>query len=73
LAIYGSLTAIVVGLPMIAVVVASSLTGVMLPFLLTRLHSDPAVASSPLITSIANIVGLMIYFPIATRILGTWG
>lgn len=62
----------VVGLAMIAVVIASNLIGVMLPFLLTRLHLDPAVASSPLITSIADVVGLIIYFAIATRILEIW-
>lgn len=63
---------IVVGLTMIAVVIASNLIGVILPFLLTRLRLDPAVASSPLITSIADVVGLIIYFSIATRILGAW-
>lgn len=62
----------VVGLSMIAVVVASNLIGVILPFLLTRLRLDPAVASSPLITSVADVVGLIIYFSIATRILGAW-
>jgi len=63
---------IVVGLTMIAVVIASNLIGVILPFLLTRFRLDPAVASSPLITSIADVVGLIIYFSIATRILGAW-
>ncbi|MBS3921081.1 MAG: magnesium transporter [Deltaproteobacteria bacterium] len=63
---------IVVGLTMIAVVIASNLIGVVLPFLLTRLRLDPAVASSPLITSVADVVGLIIYFSIATRILGAW-
>lgn len=60
---------IVVGLAMVAVVVASNLIGVMLPFLLIRLRLDPAVASSPLITSIADVVGLIIYFSIATSVL----
>jgi magnesium transporter len=63
---------IVVGLTMIAVVIVSNLIGVILPFLLTRLRMDPAVASSPLITSVADVVGLIIYFSIATRILGAW-
>lgn len=63
---------VVVGLAMITVVIASNLIGVILPFLLTRLRLDPAVASSPLITSIADVVGLIIYFSIATPILGAW-
>lgn len=64
---------IVVGLAMLSIVVVANLIGVVLPFLLTRLRLDPAVASSPLITSIADVVGLMIYFSIATRLLGVPG
>lgn len=61
---------IVVGLAMLTIVVVSNMIGVILPFLLTRLRLDPAVASSPLITSVADIIGLIIYFSIATRVLG---
>ncbi len=63
---------IVVGLAMLTIVVVSNMIGVMLPFLLTRLRLDPAVASGPLITSIADVVGLIIYFSMATWILGVW-
>ncbi len=41
-----------------------------LPFLLTRLKLDPATASAPLITSLADIAGVMIYSSIATWYLG---
>jgi multiple sugar transport system permease protein len=47
-----------------------NLIGMILPFILTRLKLDPAVASGPLITSIADAVGLIVYFTIATAILG---
>jgi magnesium transporter len=40
-----------------------------LPFLLTRLHLDPATASAPLITSVVDVVGIVIYFGVATAIL----
>ena len=60
---------IVVGLSMIAIIVVSNLIGVLLPFLLFKLRLDPAVASSPLITSIADCSGLVIYFSIATLVL----
>ncbi len=63
---------IVVGLAMLSIVIISNMIGVVLPFLLTRLRLDPAVASSPLITSVADVIGLIIYFSIATRILGAW-
>lgn len=60
---------LIVGLTMLAVIVVANLIGVMLPFILTRLNLDPAVASNPLITSITDILGLLIYFAIASTIL----
>ena len=62
----GTMLANVVFLSMIAVVVFGSMVGMLLPFLLTRLKLDPATASTPLITSIADIGGILIYFGIAT-------
>jgi magnesium transporter len=62
---------IVVGLSMASIVLIANLIGACLPFLLTRLRLDPAVASSPLITSIADGSGLLIYFSIAAVVLGT--
>jgi magnesium transporter len=64
---------IVVGLAMASIVAVANLVGVVLPFLLSRFRLDPAVASSPLITSIVDAVGLIIYFSIATRILNIGG
>jgi magnesium transporter len=62
---------IVVGLSMTGIIIVANVIGAMLPFLLTRLRIDPAVASSPLITTIADACGLLIYFSIASAILGT--
>jgi magnesium transporter len=62
---------VVVGLAMASIVVVANIIGVALPFLLSRFRLDPAVASSPLITSVADVIGLIIYFSIATGILGT--
>lgn len=53
---------------LIIVIVANSI-GAMLPLVLNRLGFDPAVASSPLITSIADVIGLLIYFWIAVSLL----
>ncbi len=66
----GPTVAIIVGLSMISIVLTANLIGVVLPFLLTRLRVDPAVASSPLITTLADATGLLIYFSIATAIMG---
>ena len=60
----------VVFLAMTGIVLVSNLIGASLPFLLSRLRLDPAVASSPLITSVADVVGLSIYFLIAALVLG---
>jgi magnesium transporter len=63
--------ALVVALTMVAVVLAGSLLGMSLPFLFSRLNMDPATASGPLVTSIADIAGVLIYFSIASAILLT--
>lgn len=65
----GEALALVVGLSMIAVVVVGSLMGMSLPFLLSKLNIDPATASAPLITSMADILGIIIYFSIAVAII----
>lgn len=60
---------LVVSFSMLVVIVAANLIGILLPFLLTRLKLDPAVASSPLITTLVDSIGLLVYFTIATSIL----
>ena len=62
----GPEVAVVVAVVMVATVLFGSLLGMSLPFLLTRLKLDPATASAPLIASIADIGGVIIYFSIAT-------
>lgn len=63
--------ALVVSLSMILVVVVGSILGMSLPFILQRLKFDPASASAPLITSIADISGVLIYLSIAVMVLGS--
>lgn len=62
--------AIVVSMAMVAVVLFGSLLGLSLPFLLIRLKLDPATASAPLVTSAADVAGVVIYFGIAAWYLG---
>ena len=61
--------AVIVALTMVCVVMVGSLIGLSLPFLLSRLGFDPATASAPLITSIADAAGVLIYFAIASALL----
>jgi magnesium transporter len=60
---------IIVGMTMTLIVLVANLIGVVLPIVLTKLNLDPAVASSPLITTLADATGLLIYFTIATWLL----
>lgn len=61
--------AMVVGLTMVALVLLANILGMLLPFILTRLKLDPAVASSPLITTLVDALGLFLYFSIAVSVL----
>jgi magnesium transporter len=56
---------LVVGLSMLAVTVVGSLVGVALPFIARRLGFDPATLSSPFITSVMDLLGVLIYFGFA--------
>ena len=58
-----------VAIAMVLVVVAGSMIGMLLPFMLTRFNLDPATSSVPLITSIVDIFGILVYFSVATLIL----
>ena len=62
--------AVVVALTMVLIVMIGSLIGMSLPFVFDKLKLDPATASGPLITSIADIVGVLIYFGVASWYLG---
>ncbi|MCK9452785.1 MAG: magnesium transporter [Bacteroidales bacterium] len=61
---------LVVSLTMILTVLNGSMIGLLLPFIFTRIKIDPATASAPLITSIADISGVIIYFSIASWYFG---
>lgn len=61
--------AFIVGVTMVAVVLMSNLLGALLPFVLTKFKLDPATASGPLITTMADALGLLIYFSIASAVL----
>ena len=61
---------VVVALSMLLNVIVGSLIGLLLPFVFTKFKLDPATASAPLITSISDICGVLIYFTIASWYIG---
>lgn len=60
---------LIVASTMVLTVIAGSMIGLLLPFIFTKLNIDPATASAPLVTSLADILGVVIYFSIASRVL----
>ncbi|MGB4729293.1 MAG: magnesium transporter, partial [Candidatus Hydrothermia bacterium] len=59
----------VVVVSMLVNVVVGSLIGLSLPFIFVKLKKDPASASTPLITTLADIIGTGVYLTIATLML----
>ncbi len=54
-----------VGLSLIVSMVISSLVGTVIPMLFHKIHIDPAVASGPLITTINDLVAVVVYYGLA--------
>lgn len=61
---------LVVSVTLISTVVIAKMVGCSLPILAKRIGFDPAVMASPFITTIVDAVSLLIYFKIASFILG---
>ncbi len=57
--------AIIVGISLVAIAVLASVTGSILPFLFKSLNLDPALMSAPFITTVVDVLGVLIYFSIA--------
>jgi magnesium transporter len=63
------LIAITIFLALIGVVLWGSLSGAMLPLILRRMRVDPATSSAPLVATLVDVTGIIIYFCIAMWIL----
>ncbi len=61
--------ALTISLTIICAVFFSKLIASMLVLLVTRIHLDPAVVASPMLTTIIDALSLTIYFTIATTVL----
>lgn len=70
--IYGEhwlLIAYTIGISLIGVVMCGTLSGALLPLILSRLGADPAKASAPLVATMVDVSGIVIYFLIALAVL----
>lgn len=66
----GTAIAIVVGCTVIAICTWAAIIGSMMPLLANKVGVDPAVVSSPMVATLVDATGLIIYFSIARLILG---
>jgi len=62
--------AVVVSLTTIVTVMCAKLVGGTLPILAKKVGLDPAIMAGPLITTIIDALSLMVYFGIASTLLG---
>ena len=62
--------ALVVCLTMVVTIFIAKLVGCTLPMIANKLGFDPAVMASPFITTIVDAISLVVYFEIATMLLG---
>lgn len=62
--------ALVVSLTLVGTIMMSKVVGSMLPLLASKVGFDPAVMANPLISTVCDSLSLLIYFAIATSILG---
>jgi magnesium transporter len=69
--LYSFEVGVVIGLTLIGICTWASFAGGMLPLLAKRVGIDPAVVSSPFISTLVDASGLLIYFVVAYAILGT--
>src|SRR5690625_767141 len=61
--------ALIVGVSILCTFGISAVIGSTIPLLINKLKLDPAIASGPFITTVNDIVGLLIYFSIATSLM----
>lgn len=62
--------ALVVFIGLVTVCVVASVVGYVIPWVMNKLGFDPAAASDPLITTVKDVTALLIYFGLATLLLG---
>lgn len=55
-----------VGISILATLIVATIAGAFIPLIMHRLKVDPAVASGPFITTINDILSILIYFGLAT-------
>ncbi|MGM0381297.1 MAG: magnesium transporter [bacterium] len=58
-----------VGVSMLLIVCVASMLGYLIPWIIYKINLDPAAVSDPVVTTIKDITGLLIYFSVANLFL----
>ena len=64
-----AILATTIGATVLGVVLFGTLTGAMLPFVLRKVGFDPASASAPLVATLVDVTGVVLYFSMALLLL----
>ncbi|WP_331279659.1 magnesium transporter [Oceanobacillus salinisoli] len=63
------LLAVIVGVSILCTLSIATIVGSIVPLIINKLNVNPAIASGPFITTINDILGLLIYCSIANAML----
>jgi magnesium transporter len=66
----GVLVGITVGISVVLVCIWAATVGSLMPLMAKSMNIDPAVISAPLVTTLVDATGLVIYFVVAGLVLG---
>jgi magnesium transporter len=59
----------VIAVSLLAAMVLAVIVSTLLPFLLQRMRLDPAVATAPFVTTLTDVLGILLYLAVATAFL----
>ncbi|WP_246039729.1 magnesium transporter [Glycomyces buryatensis] len=69
--VYGWQIGLIIALTLLVICTWSTLVGSFLPLMAKKVGIDPAVVSAPMISTLCDATGLVIYFSIAAAVLGS--
>ena len=63
-------SALAINISLFFIIITSMMLGTFLPLMLDRLNFDPAHSAAPFLATLTDIIGIVIYFTIASKMLG---
>jgi len=66
---YTAIRCLVISIALVVTIIVAKLVGCILPLIAKKCHLDPAVVANPFITTIIDVVSLIVYCSLAVTIL----